>query len=443
MKKVLLLSLALILMLSILAACGGSGNNNTGTNQKDSQNTGSDNAGSKNSGSQKEEKKVIHILQLKREINDTLKDLTDEYTKEHPNVEFKFTFGGESYDTTLKAAFASGNEPDIFTSNGDAHAELWQDKYVDLTNEPWMDEMSDGTKPSITIDGKIYGMAYNVEGFGYIYNKDLFEQAGITELPKTISELEEVAKKLQSAGITPFVNAYKETWTLGKHGMNAGYARQSDPVAWAKGIANGTESFVGNEAMLGYLNLIDLMVEYGNKNALTTDYNASTVEFAAGNAAMIQQGVWTQSIFDGLNPGMNLGMFPMPISDDVEQNDNLFAFAGNYWVINNESEVIPEAKDFLNWMVTSDTGKDYMVNTFKFIPAFSNIDFTIEQLGPLAGELTKYTNSGRTKGRYYNMMPPGSDAEFGSTLQKYVAGQMTKEEVLLKFDDIVKKLIAK
>lgn len=439
MKKMLMFSLAIILMLSLLlAGCGNSGDNAAPANQNDNKESVA-----KKEEVKKEEKKVIHVLQLKREINDTLKQLTDEYTKEHPNVEFKFTFGGESYDTTLKSAFASGNAPDIFTSNGDAHAKLWQEKYVDLTNEPWMDKMSEGTKPPITIDGKVYGMAYNVEGFGFIYNKELFAKAGITKLPQTISELEEVAKKLQAAGITPFVNAYKETWTIGKHGTNAGYARQADPVAWAQGITNGTESFVGNEAMLGYLNLVDLMVKYGNKNALTTDYNASTVEFAAGNAAIIQQGVWTQSIFDKLKPGMNMGMFPMPISDDVQLNDNLFAFAGNYWVINKESKVIPEAKDFLNWMVTSETGKKHIVEVFKFIPAFSNIDFTIEQLGPLAGALTEYTNSGRTKGRYFNMLPPGSDAEFGSTLQKYVAGQITKEDVLLKFDDIVKKLGAK
>ena len=68
----------------------------------------------------------------------------------------------------------------------------------------------------------------NIEGYGYIYNKKLFEKAGITETPKTLSELEAAAKKLKAKGITAFSNGYAEWWVLGIHNMNVGLAQQPD-----------------------------------------------------------------------------------------------------------------------------------------------------------------------------------------------------------------------
>ncbi|RXT03753.1 ABC transporter substrate-binding protein [Ammoniphilus sp. CFH 90114] len=431
MKKILRSSLAFLFALSLLSACS-SGNSTPSSSPTPAPSGGG--------GDQPAEKKVITVLQLKREIADPLKEMAKEYQKTHPNIEFQFLGGQEDYDTALKSAFASGNEPDIFTSSGDAHLELWKEKMIDLTDEPWMSDMVDVSKPPITSDGKIYGMAYNIEGFGYIYNKDLFAKAGITETPKTLSELEEVCKKLEAAGITPFVNAWQETFTLGRHGMNATLARQEDPTQWAKDLLEGKTTFKGNNPTLDYLNLIDLNKKYGNQDAMTTDYNTSVAKFAAGEAAIIQQGVWTQAMFDKLGVQLNMGMFPIPINDDVEANNEIFAFAGNYWVINKNSKVIPEAKEWLNWLVTDPVGQSFIVDKFKFIPAFKSIDFTTEQLGDLAGALTDYTSQGLSDGRYFNKMPPGSDKEFGVVLQAYVADKLTKEQVLEKFDEVVKSL---
>ena len=78
----------------------------------------------------------------------------------------------------------------------------------------------------MTIDGKIYGQPVNMEGYGFAYNKKLFEKAGITELPKTFSELEAAAKKLKAAGITPFSVGYAEWWVLANHGLNVPFAYQ-------------------------------------------------------------------------------------------------------------------------------------------------------------------------------------------------------------------------
>lgn len=111
--------------------------------------------------------------------------------------------GGADYGAALKTKFASNDAPDIFSNGGDAEMEMWIDRLEDLSDQPWVNDLVDMAKEPMTKDGKVYGMPMNLEGWGYIYNKDLFEQAGITELPKTYTQLADAAQKLEAAGITP------------------------------------------------------------------------------------------------------------------------------------------------------------------------------------------------------------------------------------------------
>ncbi len=57
-------------------------------------------------------------------------------------------------------------------------------------------------------------LPWTYENLGLIYNIELFEKAGITELPDTMDELEAACEKLSAAGITPFALAAKETWSF-------------------------------------------------------------------------------------------------------------------------------------------------------------------------------------------------------------------------------------
>ncbi|PNB76563.1 ABC transporter substrate-binding protein, partial [Pseudomonas sp. FW305-BF6] len=87
------------------------------------------------------------------------------------------------YGAALKAEFAKGKGPDIFNNGGFQEAVTWKDKLEDLSKEPWVKNLYKGTEKPMTMNGKLYGMPMNTEGYGFIYNKDLFKKAGITTLP--------------------------------------------------------------------------------------------------------------------------------------------------------------------------------------------------------------------------------------------------------------------
>lgn len=151
----------------------------------------------------------------------------------------------------------------------------------------------------------------------------MFKKAGITETPKTITELKADAEKLKAIGVITFANAYQEWWLLGNQGISVAFARQDDVNAFIKGLNDGTASIVGNDKFEKWSNLLKLTVDYGQKDPLTTDANTHLAMFANGEAAMMQEGNWAQTLVDNINPNMNIGMFPMLIDDDAEHNDKM------------------------------------------------------------------------------------------------------------------------
>jgi raffinose/stachyose/melibiose transport system substrate-binding protein len=291
------------------------------------------------------------------------------------------------------------------------------------------------SKEPMTKAGKLYGQPLNLEGYGFIYNKDLFTQAGITELPKTLSQLDATAQKLQAKGIQPFVNGYGEWWVLGNHFVNLPFAYQPDPNAFIDGLNKGTAKITGNPVFENWVKLFDLQLKYGNKNPLQTDYKTQVTEFATGKAAMTQQGNWTQLQITQTNPNIKVGFLPMPISEDAAANDKLPVGVPNNWVINKNSPNKDEAKKFLNWMVTSDIGKKYITDEFKFIPAFTNITADEKVLGPLAADIIKYSKENKTLSWNWFKFPGGeaSSKKLAATMQAYVAKQKTKDQMLEEF----------
>ncbi|MCD9022962.1 ABC transporter substrate-binding protein [Cohnella silvisoli] len=413
MKKTAAIFMVIMMLSLVLSACG-QRNNNAATPSPGASATASPSPG---------KNVTIKIFQFKVEITEALDRLKAVYEASHPGVKLNIETvgGGSDYGAALKAKFTSGDEPDIFNNGGFNELKTWADKIEDLSDQPWAADVLDVAKQPMTRDGKLYGMPMNIEGYGFIYNKDMFQKAGVTTVPKTITELKDASAKLKAAGKTPFANGYGEWWILGIHNFNVGVAHHPDPNKWVADRNAGKVKIAGDSIFDDWANLLDLTLEYGNKNPLTTDYNTQVTLFASGETAMMQQGNWTQVQIDKITPNMNLGVLPMPINDKAEENDKLYVGVPSNWVVNKNSKVKKEAKEFLNWLVTSAEGKDYIVNQFKFIPAFKSIEVKDEKaLGPIAGDIMAYSKAGKVLSWNWFNYPDGVTNELGATIQSYV-----------------------
>ena len=170
-----------------------------------------------------------------------------------------------------------------------------------------------------------------------------------------------------------FALAGKEKWTIGNHLANAYIASDFNDDIVATYEADTIEFSRVDELK----RMLDLKNEYSVQPVLSLDYSQQVEQlFSLGKVAMIKQGNWIYPTIHGMDPEFaenNVGMLPIPV-EGLE--GYLPVGVPQYWVVNNNSDdaVQQAAKDFLDWMYTSDAGKEMVLNDFKFIPAYEGYD---------------------------------------------------------------------
>ena len=378
----------------------------------------------------------LHVFHFKVTWIDSWNAATDRYVAEvNPNVSFnnEIRGGGAQWMTILRSKFAANSAPDIFIVEGTGQAVQFADFLTDLSSEPWAERALPFALEGMTIDGQILGMPMGLESYGYIYNRDIFEAVGITELPQTIGELEAVAQRLESAGYTPWSTGFGEWWVMGLHLMNLAFAHQDDPQAFIDGLNAGTATMAGNEQFLQLRAIIDLNVRFGEENPLTTDNRRQTQDMLNRDAAMIQQGVWREIQLLAADDTTNWGMMPIPFSDDPD-DARMPTGVPFYWIVNGGSTEREQetARDFLNWLVTPDGTAQELYSAFNFIPAFGDID--VDTLGPISRDGLTAAAADRTVPWMFGQFPDGMPQEFADGVQAYIAGRQTWDETLVEFD---------
>ncbi|WP_309122540.1 extracellular solute-binding protein [Paenibacillus sp.] len=421
-----IVSIIALFTMVLVGCAGGGANNGAGNNAGNEEGNAGGNAGD-NGG-----KVTLKLLQFKVEITDKVKAMAADYTKAHPNVVIDAQVTTD-YETILKTRFASGDEPDIFATKAFTDIADWSDRLADLSDEPWMGKVAEAAVPGMTVDGKKLGFPFAFEGYGFIYNKDLFAKAGIDNVPTTLSELKEVNEKLKAAGITSYAEGYKEWWVLGQHLFNLPFAYEKDPEDMINRINAGDAKVNDVANMNGFFDVLDMTLNYGKgAESVGVSYDDQVTNFATGKTAMMQQGVWTIDSIMKINPDIDMGMFAIPLTDNADDTRMPVGVPG-YYVVNKNSKNADEAKKFLAWL--HENGQKYLVESFKLIPAFTDLE-TTEELGPLASDLSRYVDEKKTVPWAHTLWPTGSNQEFAKPLQAYVAGQLDREGALREVQSI-------
>ena len=390
---------------------------------------------SEGEGEAKAEQVELHFFQFKPYLDDAYKEFAEQFEAENPNVTMKVETigGGTQWQTILKSKFAADEGPDIYPVEGEGQYELWQEYIADLSEEPWIDNAVPFALESLQIDGKQMGMPVNLEGYGYIYNKKIFEEVGIEEKPTNFSELRATAQKIQDAGYTPFATGYSTWWVIGLHLMNVAFAQQDDPEGFVDALNAGEASMADNKLFKDLKNIVDLTVEYGEKNPLTTDHNKQVQMFANGEAAMIQQGVWKEVPIFEANPDAEVGLLPVPLNNNEKMDRIPVGVPFNYVVNKTSSEAVQKAaKEFFEFHVNTEAGQKFMTEECGFIPAYKGVDATA--LKGVGKDILAYAGKDKTVPWVFGDFPDGFANEATKNIQSYIAGRQEWSKVLENLD---------
>ena len=372
----------------------------------------------------------LYMFISQPEYADAINTLLAEYKNVKPDVTINYETTQADYPVLLRARINSGEIPDIFSSTSGKEIDLYMEYSYDLTGQPMMQTMLPAVQDSMRpMEGEgIHGFAIKGNYFGTLYNKDIFEAAGVEKFPETLSELEEACEKIQAAGFQPFTSGFAEWWVFKHSAMPFFGAASDDPkdliARFEKGEAKFADYPILNDNFFRY---IDLVVKYGDSRLLETDLSAEIAAYATGRAAMVNgQGAWIEADALRINPDLNIGFHGYAVSEDPAQCV-VVTGADQALRINNESGHLQEVLDFVNWWHTSDYGIAWFTDVAGVVPpvhttAQSEFE-VIKQGAALAAE----KGSGALTVSYST---DSFHAAFGELMQAYVGGWSDKESTI-------------
>lgn len=438
-KKVLALLMAATMTMGLLTGCGSSEKTEapaTGTPAAETPaGETSDLAGTK-----------ITFLNTKGEIQEALEETAKVFTEETGiELEILSCGTGESPYTKVTSAYNSGSAPTLSMLDPTDIAALAEEYALDLSGEKWVAECE---SQAIKIGDTVYSFPFCVEGRGLIYNKAAIEETLGTEFdPASINSydaLKSLLESLRAAGMENPVVISKEDWSLGNHQLGFMYDAYDGTTEGSAELINqlkdGSLKTADYERFNQFIDTFDLLKEYNINGAdpLGALYEQDPIFLVDGEAALWANGCWAWPNLAeaGASTDDEYGFIPMVLGNDTSDfaNNGIQAGATKQVMIDKvqaSEEQIAAAKEFLNWLVYSESGQKLLVEKIAVIPACANN--TNEPLDPLGKDIQSRLKDGKTYPSVF-IAPADHWSVLGASMQKYLANQTDKAGLAAEID---------
>ena len=308
-------------------------------------------------------------------------DVTSAFTAANPNVTFTIqVVQNEDFDGKLQTAMQANTTPDIFLQRGGGKLADMIDasKVADITSSVSSDVKS-AMGPAMglnTINGKIYAMPMSFQPEGLWYNQDLFDQAGITTNPVSLSDFNDTVSKLKAAGIQPIAVGAQDAWPAA-HWFYSFALRECSQST----VANLTSDKTLSDPcwLQAFQDVADLnATQPFNQGYLTTvaqqGAGSASGLLANGQAAMELMGAWEPGVVGDLTPDKqnlaSLRFFSFPtVPNGAGDPSAMMAGSDGYSCSSTAPE--PACTDFLNFMAQKSWVEEY-ATAYSTLPARSD-----------------------------------------------------------------------
>jgi len=355
--------------------------------------------------------------------------MLDEYQKANPNIKLQRSYVPfADLKRKLLLGNAAGQLPDIvLIDNPDHSAFASAGILADITSaiSAWgqANQYQDGPWKSTLWKNKNYGIPNNSNCLALYYNKDMFDQAGVTP-PTTWPELSSVAAHLTKNEV------YGLAMSLVKSEEGA---FQFLPFLWEAGSdldkLDSPEAVAALDFVAGLVKAKSLSSECLN----WTQQNAIT-QFIAQKAAMCINGPWQ---FPTLTKDAKFNWQVVPLPKGVQSASIL---GGENWAVTASSKYIKQATDFILWTQQPER-LESVLEKDQGIP--SRKDVAANDFWKKDPRLAVFVNSlGFARPRAYGPNYPKASDALQLAFQSAVSGQKTSAEALKQAAATVKPLLA-
>lgn len=432
-----------VLMVFSLAACGSSAN----TDKSASSGSASQESASADNSQKPVELSFIHMFPVEDTEGNAIAfhKAMDKFKAANPNITInEEPLSHDNYETKVRT-LAAGNElPDIFIVKGSMTKMFIDNKLInpvdDILNKDteWKDSFLQGAFNDFIVDGKNYGIPFQMLNTHLIYyNKQIFNDAGITTFPTTWSDFVAAINKLKAKGITPISLGNKGNW-VAESCILSTLGDRFTGVDWFNSIKDKKGAKFTDPEFIKALTALQDLAKMGafNSDLNSIDNMQQKTPYYAGKAAMFMEGNWAI--------GSVVSDAPKEIQDNTElallpavdggKGDAMENSAGAAWAYNVNSSLSGEKLTAALKVLKAVTDSDYATiavesNAF---PASNPKSIDKSKLAPLSLKYLDLAAKIKAVPIYDAQLPAELIQVMNTGLQDLLINGITPEELAKK-----------
>lgn len=311
------------------------------------------------SGSEGAEPETLTFLIDNQTQVDGIKAITDAFEEKYNiKTEFETRPGGSEGDNIVKTRLATGDMADLVWYNSGSLLQALnpEQNFVDLSEEPFMENVMDNFKEAVSVNGKVFGIPGNATNAGgWLYNKKVYEELGLS-VPKTWDELMANNEKIKQAGKTPVIGTFKDSWTSQLIFLADNYNVLAENPNFPEEFTANKAKIADTPAALRSFEKLEEIYKAGyfNEDFLATNYDAGLKMLAEGTGAHYPMLTFALAPLATNYPDQinDIGFFPQP-GDSADKNGLTVWMPGAVY-LNKNSENIDAAKKWMEFYVSQE-----------------------------------------------------------------------------------------
>lgn len=378
------------------------------------------------------------------EINSTIATvLAEAYMEQNPNVTIIIEErpGGTEGDNLVKTLLATEEMSDLFWYNSGALLQALNPNQtlVDISDQPFMDNISDAFIPTVSSGDAIFGVPMGTGmGGGILYNTAVYEELGL-EVPLTWDEFVANNEVIAEAGITPVMATFgpNSVWTSQLFVLADYYNIEAAVPGWAELYTNNEAHYSDTPAALAGFQRMEQAYEEGwfQDGYATEDFEPGLEILASGEAAHYPMLTFSIGTIEANFPDLadNVGFFAQP-GDDPESNGvTLWMPPATYIPQTTEGAELEAALDYLSFIATVEATEIITEAIAPQGPYLIEGAELPEDVHPAIQDLAAYIERGDVFPAL-EFVSPLKGPNLQSILVSVGTGQMTAEEAAEAYD---------
>lgn len=399
-KQMIAIALA-VSMLAGMTACGSSNDASENANKEVTLNYQGIDLETGDANLTADLKVITHRTDL---VDTTFAEYAEEFQKLYPNVTISFE-GITNYADDMTTRLTSGDWGDVCMIPTTVNKSEFSTYFEPIFDYDTMKDTYEFLGDKM-FNHKVYGVASMGNAMGIVYNKAVWEEAGIAELPTTPDTfLDDLALIQEKTDAIPLYTNYAAGWTLTAWDAYIGGTATGDADFMNNTIVHQANPFTKHDDATGPYAVYNVLYEAVSRgltedDPTTTDWEGCKAQINNGKIGCMVLGSWAIiQMQEAGEHAEDIGYMPFPITVDGEQYASASADYAYGINVNSTDAEKQASAAFIKWMTEKsgyayDQGGIPIVKGEKYpetLSSFTNVTLVMDNPTP-TGEEDLYAN---------------------------------------------------